>query len=89
MDKFCSYLNENGFLIFSVPIGKDLVVFNAGRIYGRLRLERMFKNWDVQDSFGWSHLDFDRDIYLPSPQGHQPIWVLKRKFKDSVTMHFT
>ncbi len=70
MDKFCSYLNKNGFLIFSVPIGKDLVIFNAGRIYGRLRLERMFKNWDVQDSFGWSHIDFDRDIYLPSAQGH-------------------
>jgi len=77
MDKFQSYVKEDGVVIFSVPVGKDLLVFNAGRIYGRLRLERMFRNWDIQASYGFKYADFDRDINLASPQGHQPIWVLK------------
>ena len=61
-------------------MGPDRLVWNAHRIYGRVRFPMLIKGWEIMDAFGWNEFvrsgslddfDVDRDA------GHQPIFVLK------------
>ena len=47
-------IKKGGLLFFSVPIGKDCIVWNAHRIYGKIRLPMMFEGWEVLKTFGYS-----------------------------------
>lgn len=40
-------LDDDGLLFLSVPVGKDSVVFNRERVYGRIRLPKLLKGWDL------------------------------------------
>ena len=44
-------LSKNGFLILSVPIGKDQLAFNAHRIYGKERFKMLIQGFNIVDSF--------------------------------------
>lgn len=73
MEKMKKMLKADGILFLAVPIGKDLLVWNAHRVYGKVRFPLLIKGWKVMDSFGFFPSDFDRDM----PNGaHQPIFVL-------------
>ncbi|VDM34294.1 unnamed protein product [Toxocara canis] len=43
MQKIQCLLKRGGLLFIGLPVGVDAVVFNAHRIYGRLRLAMMFE----------------------------------------------
>jgi SAM-dependent methyltransferase len=70
-------LKPGGRLFLTVPVGKDKVVFNIHRIYGRLRLPLLLQGWTVEDRFGWEESALDRDTgfgwepvkYLRGPAG--------------------
>jgi hypothetical protein len=65
---------KNGLLFFSVPIGKDCLVWNAHRIYGKIRLPMLLEGWEVLDTFGFSEsLMVDRKLGYYQ----QPVFVLK------------
>lgn len=53
-------LNKEGFLILSVPIGKDAVAFNAHRIYGRERFFKLIEGFEIVDTFGFNESQFTR-----------------------------
>ena len=38
----------------SVPVGKDILVWNAHRVYGRLRLPLLLEGWETVHTFGFS-----------------------------------
>lgn len=38
-------LRDDGFMFLSVPTGRDTIVWNAHRIYGRYRLRVLFQDW--------------------------------------------
>lgn len=82
MAKVMDYLKDDGAFMFSVPVGKDEVQWNAGRVYGRVRLPMMIEDneWDTVDSFGFEEADFDRI----GVRTHQPVFVLKKKARKSV-----
>jgi hypothetical protein len=45
-------LRDDGHMFFGVPSGRDTVVWNAHRIYGRYRLRIIFQDWWIlKDSF--------------------------------------
>jgi hypothetical protein len=74
MAELRALLEPEGFLLLAVPIGRDAVVWNAHRIYGRLRFPLLTKGWEVVDSFGF------RDDHFEAELGRcdiQPVWVLK------------
>lgn len=54
-------LRPGGLLYLSVPVGRDKVVFNAHRIYGRARLPLLLDGWTVVDSVGLEDSLLDRD----------------------------
>jgi Flp pilus assembly protein TadD len=72
MKKMKTILNRGGILFLSVPVGKDTLVWNAHRIYGKVRLPLLMEGWQIIDTFGYDDnlLDFDFDILI------QPIFVL-------------
>jgi len=68
-------LKPGGKLILAVPVGADVVAWNAHRIYGRIRLPRLLDGWRVVRSFG-----FD-EAMLDAPLGRwdqQPVFLLER-----------
>lgn len=54
MDRLATMLRPNGRLFVFLPLGKDVVVFNAGRVYGRARLPFLLDGWRIVDGFGYS-----------------------------------
>ena len=67
-------IKKDGLLFFSVPIGQDCIVWNAHRIYGKIRLPMMLDGWEMVDSFGFSEsLMINQDL----GRFEQPIFVLK------------
>lgn len=73
MEKMKTLVKEDGIMLLSVPVGRDMIVFNRHRVYGELRLSMMLEKWDMIDSYGfeWNKMkDYSKGDY-------QPIFVLK------------
>lgn len=77
-------LNTGGILILSVPIGQDCIVFNAHRIYGVERFNKLIEGFELVDSFGFDSSQFNRfkesgnlSAKKDSDWPFQPIFVLK------------
>jgi hypothetical protein len=69
-------LRPGGLLYLSVPIGKDKVVWNAHRIYGRHRFERLIAGWKLLEAFGGFDPGLlDRDTGAAA--SYQPVFVLE------------
>ncbi|MET0031478.1 MAG: DUF268 domain-containing protein [Limnospira maxima] len=61
---------------FSVPVGQDCLVWNAHRIYGKIRLPMMLEGWKTVDSFGFSEsLIVNKPLAAFSYE--QPVFVLQ------------
>ena len=75
MDKVKKMLTPDGLLFLSVPVGKDLLVWNLHRVYGKIRLKALLKGWQVVGYFGFTSEDLDRTVECC----HQPIFILKPK----------
>ena len=68
-------LVDGGLLYLAVPMGPDVVVFNAHRIYGPLRWPLLTAGWEVVDSEG-----FTEALWTDGQMGDfnkQPVFVLK------------
>lgn len=74
MHNFRQLLKPDGMLILAVPIGSDAVVWNAHRIYGRIRFPMLMNGWHVVDSLGFKDELFDAE---PGTWHVQPVWVLR------------
>ncbi len=72
MQELTGWLKEEGLFFLSMPVGKDLLVWNAHRIYGLIRLPMLLQSWEVVGSVGHSEKHF-----LVSDASHQPVFVLK------------
>lgn len=70
MQKMKSIIRKGGILFLAVPVGKDALVWNAHRIYGRIRLPLLLKDWEVLDTFGFDESQLDLAYW------RQPIFVL-------------
>jgi hypothetical protein len=77
-------IKEKGLLFLAVPIGLDTLVWNAHRIYGRIRLPILLKNWKLLDVFGIETLMFHADF--GTGHGLQPVFVLSNERSSRPTM---
>lgn len=83
-------LKFGGLCFLSVPMGQDQILWNAHRVYGRLRFPLLIDGWEIIDTYGLIDSDFDEDENLRRQQGmtphregvaggaHQPLIVLKK-----------
>jgi len=74
MEELKTLLRPNGLLIMAVPLGRDALVWNSHRIYGRLRFPLLTDGWEIVDSFGFYDELFDGEL---GRWDIQPVWILK------------
>lgn len=72
MQKAKDMLNPGGLLFLAVPVGKDLLAWNAHRVYGPIRLPMLLRGWKELGSVGFDESDFSR-----AAEDHQPVFVLQ------------
>jgi SAM-dependent methyltransferase len=75
MLKMKSIIKPGGILYLAVPVAQDKLVWNAHRVYGRLRLPHLLAGWEIQYVYGFSEQLLDTDTGKNGP--FQPVWVLK------------
>ncbi|WP_052360328.1 DUF268 domain-containing protein [Solidesulfovibrio alcoholivorans] len=75
MARAATLLAPGGLLYLSVPVGRDTVMWNAHRIYGRVRLPRLLAPFSFVAAFGFDAAR--QDVVHPSV--YQPVFVLRRE----------
>lgn len=91
MDEISRHLRPQGLIYLSVPVGNDVLVWNAHRIYGPLRMAHILEGYrtlavykDAEGSTPWlrQFARRVRSIFRQAPDSmlefHQPIYVLQR-----------
>lgn len=73
MNNMKSIIKKDGLLYLAVPTGMDKVVWNAHRIYGKIRLPLLLKEWELISTYGDLKLDIDLGKDAPA----QPLFILK------------
>ena len=71
-------LNPGGKLYLAVPVGTDCIVWNAHRIYGKCRLPKLLKGWNVIEKFG--NEATEKASFSVEPGAiwyYQPVFVLE------------
>jgi hypothetical protein len=69
-------LKPDGKIFLAVPIGRDLVIWNLGRVYGKIRFPLLITGWTVIDYFGFNPEELDGAL---GNHGYQPVFVLQQK----------
>ena len=62
MARHRSMLRAGGLMYLAVPIGRDCVIWNAGRVYGRTRLVMLLRGWEVVGFYGPHATNFDKAV---------------------------
>jgi hypothetical protein len=81
MHKMKRMVKPGGLLFLAVPIGTDICVWNAHRVYGRLRFPLLIEGWEIVDTFGFSEDLFDKLTVGSGEHSNytQPLFVLRNK----------
>ena len=78
MENIHKNLSKNGVLIWSCPVGKDALVWNAQRVYGEIRLPLIFEKFEEIEWLGCSKEDCF-NLPLAKYQKYMPVVVLEKK----------
>ena len=71
------YIEKDGLMFLSVPTGYDCVYFNVHRVYGRIRLPQLLKEWGKIDAFGVFPDTLSNNLNDGKQSPYQPVFVLK------------
>ena len=75
MEQLRYIIADGGLLVLAIPVGRDLVVWNAHRVYGAQRLSLLLRDWTIERVLGLSE-DMLKDYVVTAPQ---PLFVLKNE----------
>lgn len=71
-------VRAGGLMFLAVPVGSDMLVWNAHRVYGQFRLPALFSYWQLEGSFGFSESDYAMKFGdITGTSCHQPVFVLR------------
>ena len=76
MNDIYNNLKTHGLCIWGAPVGHDVVAWNAHRIYGKIRLPLIFKNFKELEWFGDKETLLN--LHATKDAVYQPIVVLKK-----------
>jgi SAM-dependent methyltransferase len=71
MKKLKGIVKPGGLLYLNVPTGKDQLMWNRARVYGKARLPLLFEGWSWIDTFGM------REEFLEGKFNGDPLYVLR------------
>ena len=78
MNIIYNHLNNGGFIGLGVPIGKDRLVWNANRIYGRNRLPLLLEKFNIIEWIGGDDSCVDLEPLHNGVFAYQPIIVCEK-----------
>jgi SAM-dependent methyltransferase len=79
MEEAKRLIKPGGLLYLSVPVGADCVLWNAGRIYGHIRLPLILEGWKQEAAYGFDKTSFNKEI---GNYDNQPVFVLRNQLSD-------
>lgn len=79
MDVINNHLTDNGFIGLGIPIGKDTLVWNANRIYGKYRLPLLLEKFNIIEWFGGDESCLDIIPMCNGKFAYQPILLCRKK----------
>ncbi|VDM48084.1 unnamed protein product, partial [Toxocara canis] len=82
MQKIQCLLKRGGLLFLGLPCGADALVFNAHRLYGRLRLPMMFQGFKFLNMFvgnAAGPVQVTDEMFNEPKEEMQPTFVLQRE----------
>jgi hypothetical protein len=72
-------LKDDGLMFFGVPLGKDVLYWNAHRVYGELRLPLILKGWHCLDVYdAYKNTVSENPFDLPTGKHRQCLMVLRK-----------
>lgn len=74
MKQLKKYLQKDGVLFLSVPIGKDKLYFNLHRVYGQYRFPLLVEGWEL---IGYNGFHNPTSFNIDNEGMYQPIFILK------------
>jgi hypothetical protein len=69
-------LKQGGLMYLAVPVGRDEIVWNAHRVYGRIRLPMLIEGWELVGKYGVTKEIWDTPYTNDCPA--QPVFVLRK-----------
>jgi len=84
-------IKPGGLCFLAVPMGLDQILWNAHRVYGKIRFPLLIEGWEVVTSLGMIESDYEVDENHKRQTGknphrngvsggaHQPVFVLRKK----------
>lgn len=81
MNTMYNHLTNDGIIALGVPIGKDTLVWNAHRIYGKYRLSLLLQKFNIIEWYGGDETCLDNNPSHDTKFTYQPIIVCKKKSK--------
>ena len=82
MKNIRNHLKSDGVLYLAVPVGQDEIVWNAHRVYGKIRLPMLINSWDLIGKYGVTKEIWDTPYTNDCPA--QPILVLKKNETSTI-----
>ncbi len=79
MNTIHNNLSNDGLLFLGIPVGIDVVAWNAHREYGRIRLPLLIKNFEEIEWVGVDKKKIDGDKHEIGYSDNQPLIILKKK----------
>ena len=79
MNTVHEHLNNDGFIGLGIPIGKDTLLWNANRIYGRYRLPILLKQFNIIEWYGGDETCLDIEPMCGGAFTYQPILLCNKK----------
>jgi len=80
MKRLKNIIKKGGLLFLTVPIGRDRIVWNLHRVYGKYRFPKLIEGWKLIDSFGFKEKDLITDLgnkMYKNGVPTQPVFVLR------------
>jgi len=79
MNTIYDHLNNDGCIGLGIPIGKDTLVWNANRIYGRHRLPLLLEKFNIIEWYGGNETCLDILPMYGGKYAYQPILLCNKK----------
>lgn len=79
MNTVYDHLNNDGFIGLGIPIGKDTLVWNANRIYGRYTLPKLVEKFNIIEWYGGDESCLDIEPMYGGKYAYQPILFCNKK----------
>ena len=79
MEETKRLIKPGGILYLAVPVGADCVLWNAARVYGRIRLPLLLEGWKQEAAYGFDKSSFNEEI---GKYDNQPVFVLRNLLSD-------